>query len=114
MLQEIQEATKALNSAFNNTLKTLCNNIHPYIRKLAHFCEYFILALLVLSMIKETKLVYYYTFSVLFCIFMAILDESHQLFIEGRSGNFKDIFIDICGTIIYLIINKIYHLIKKK
>ena len=98
----------------DNSINDIVDNLHPIIRKAAHFSEYFILAFLVLLMIKETNLNYFYTFTILFCLFMAIFDESHQLFIEGRSGNFKDIFIDLLGIIVYVILNKMYHLIRKK
>ena len=95
-------------------INTIINSLHPYIRKIAHFTEYFILSFLVLLMIKETNLNYFYTFTILFCLFMAIFDESHQLFVEGRSGNYKDILIDTSGIFIYLGMNKIYHLIDKE
>ena len=98
----------------DSNINNIIDNIHPYIRKLAHFTEYFILAILVLLMIKETNLNYYYTFTILFCIFMAILDETHQLFIDGRVGSIIDILIDTSGSLLYLLINKIYHLILNK
>jgi len=114
-------SVKTLNSihatnidASDENINNIIDNIHPFIRKIGHFSEYFILAILVLLMIKETNLNYYYIFTILFCLFMAIFDESHQLFIEGRSGNFIDILIDTFGSLMYLIINKTYYLIRKK
>ena len=48
----------------------------------------------------------------------AITDEIHQLFVPGRSGMIKDVFIDslgiITGVIICLIIIKIINIIIKK
>lgn len=95
-------------------INKIINDIHPIIRKCAHFTEYFILAILVLLMIKETKLNYFYTFTILFCILIALLDESHQLFVDGRSGSIIDVLIDTSGSLLYLLINKGFHLINKK
>lgn len=95
-------------------INNIINNFHPIIRKCAHISEYFILAILVLIMIKDTKLNYFYTFTILFCIFIALLDESHQLFVDGRSGSIIDVLIDTSGSLLYLLINRGYHLINKK
>ena len=97
----------------DNNLNKISDEVHPYIRKIAHFSEFFILAVLVLLMIKETNLNYYYTFTILFCLLIAILDESHQILIKGRSGNFIDVLIDSSGIIMYLIFNKLFRIIKK-
>ena len=34
----------------------------------------------------------------------ACTDEFHQLFIPGRSGEFRDVMVDTCGGIIGLIL----------
>ena len=39
----------------------------------------------------------------------ACTDEIHQLFISGRSGEFRDIMVDTCGGIIGLILMGINH-----
>ena len=98
----------------DENLDKIIKDIHPVIRKLAHFGEFFILAILVLLMIRETNIKYYYSFTILFCIIMAIFDETHQLFVEGRSGNLFDVIIDTTGCLSYIIINKIYNIIKIK
>ena len=112
---KITNSIHLTNIDINDTnVDKIIDDIHPFIRKLAHFTEFFILGILVLIMIKETNLNYYYTFTILFCLFVAILDETHQLFIDGRAGNIKDVLIDTSGSIIYIIINKIFYLIRKK
>ena len=97
-----------------NNLNSIIVNIHPIIRKLAHYTEYFVLSILVLLMIKETNMNYYYIFTIIFCLLMAIFDEIHQLFIDGRFGNITDVLIDVFGCLSYLLINKAYRLIKNK
>ena len=34
------------------------------------------------------------------CVLYAISDEVHQLFVPGRSGQFKDVFLDSGGAIV--------------
>lgn len=97
----------------DSNISEIASNIHPYLRKIAHFLEFFILSILVLLAIKETDLNYNYSFTLLFCFLIAILDETHQLFVDGRAGQIKDVFIDSSGSLLYIIINKIYNYFKK-
>lgn len=97
-----------------NNINKIADNIRPFIRKVAHIFEYFILAILVLLMVKETNIKYYYIFTVLFCMIMAFLDEIHQLFIVNRSGNLLDVLIDTSGCLLFILVNKIYNKLKLK
>ena len=78
------------------------------VRKLAHIIEYFILYLFTYNCFKEYSIKYKYV-SIIFCIFCGLIDEVHQLFINGRSGQIIDVFVDLVGIIIgYIIIEVIY------
>lgn len=72
------------------------------IRKLAHFSEYAILGFLYYQWIstyalsKKTSML----ISVLLVIGYATTDEVHQLFVDGRSGQFKDVCIDSSGGLV--------------
>lgn len=93
--------------------------LHFFIRKNAHFFAYFILGILYVNALKASfkdfeekdwKLI---SISLFLSILYAISDEVHQLFIPGRSGEVRDIFIDssgaFTGIIIYVkIVLKIY------
>ena len=72
------------------------------IRKLAHFTEYLILAILTCNLIsKYTKLNQKnYCLIVLFCLFYASSDEFHQTFVAGRSPQILDVLIDFLGSVI--------------
>ena len=70
-----------------------------YIRKLAHFCEYFILFILSYECFKEYKIKYVIILSLLFCLACSGLDELHQLFVLGRAASFKDCLIDLAGSV---------------
>ena len=74
-------------------------NMMVLLRKFAHFFEYFILVLLVLN-VFVVQLPWYRAlcFSLALAVGYAVLDEVHQLFIPGRSGNMVDILIDALGA----------------
>lgn len=90
--------------------------IHYYIRKCAHFTEYFLLAIsisipLYVYGIRGIWLVI--TASIL-CTGFAALDEFHQLFVEGRAGSLKDVLIDSCGSLTGIIFVRIFGYIGRK
>lgn len=76
------------------------------LRKMAHFGEYLVLGILLTQTVKT------YGFSQLgqFWIvlisgfLMSAADEGIQLFIEGRSGQFSDVMLDLCGVMTGLLV----------
>ncbi len=76
------------------------------IRKLAHLSVYFILGILVLLLMKEFKLTYkdMIIVSTLICMLYACSDEIHQLFVIGRSGEARDVFLDTCGSFLGIVL----------
>lgn len=72
------------------------------IRKCAHLFLYFVLGLLICNIVKSADLGLKNTIliSLFLCVAYACSDEVHQLFIEGRSGELKDVFIDSLGSIL--------------
>ena len=68
------------------------------VRKFAHFFEYFILGIFMLNVIINYNKKYYLAY--IFGILYACLDEVHQLFVNGRSGQITDVFIDSLGIIL--------------
>ena len=80
--------------------------IETIIRKLAHFFLYAlggILILLHINLYKITdkrKVIISWILGTTY----AITDELHQLFVPGRSGEIRDVFIDSLGIIIGIII----------
>ena len=85
------------------------------VRKIAHFTEYFILALLVLNVVKDYKTIDYkwLLFILIMCIIYAISDEYHQSFVDGRVSSIKDVIIDSCGSLLSLICYKVIRILKK-
>lgn len=96
----------------NESIKNIASFI---VRKTAHVTEYMILYILIFRVVtlyfntKKSKLI------ALLCMFLyASTDEIHQLFVPGRSGMVRDVFIDSIGGIIGVGITFIYENIKKK
>ena len=94
------------------------------IRKLAHFTIY-----LVLGIFASLTVISYRKFDILnraaaawlICVFYSISDEIHQTFIDGRSGELRDVLIDSSGAFISVLIifilatkiKRIYSLVRK-
>lgn len=77
-----------------------------FVRKAAHFTEYFILGILLLKTVWEYKhlIMRVITTPLFFGLFTAVCDETIQLFSEGRSSQVSDILIDFSGVVVGLII----------
>lgn len=94
--------------------------LHFIVRKLAHFSIYTLLGILIMNYVLTYKRSLYQSgiTSLFFGFVYAITDEIHQLFIEGRSCEFRDVCIDtlgvLTGILIVVIITKIYRKLSKK
>ena len=85
-----------------------------FIRKLAHFSEYFILGALIIHVVKG----FYHGAPglswapvwLLAGVLVPLCDETCQLFTDGRSGQISDVWLDIsgmiCGSLIFLLISR--------
>ena len=82
---------------FNLDIKSI-ESISFIIRKLAHMFLYFVLYLLFYYTMYQFNIKKRKNLSLVFCLFYAISDEFHQLFIPNRSFQIFDIFIDMLGT----------------
>lgn len=107
--QTSSELSSSLTIFIINTLQNIVPNFptdlslfHLFIRKVAHFIAYLILGFLTTYALTYyvNKLLKKVGLSFLICTLYAILDEVHQLFIPGRSGEIKDVLIDCIGAIV--------------
>ena len=93
--------------------------LQPIVRKLAHLTIYTTLGMFSMSLALTYKGTHYQKglSSFVFCLLYSISDEIHQLYVPGRSGEVRDVFIDILGALIGILlitfIAKIYRKIKK-
>lgn len=72
------------------------------VRKSAHIFLYFVLAILMFILLTSFSYKQGERIAIVFlsCFFYACTDEIHQLFIEGRSGELRDVFIDSIGILL--------------
>ena len=81
--------------------------IHTLIRKLGHFSEYFILAVLILRALRQEPGEKLHTRQLVFGLGLTALyaasDEFHQTFVPSRTASIADVMLDIfgglCGTL---------------
>ena len=83
------------------------------VRKSAHAFVYFVLSLIAFSLFYEFYGVSKRTIiiTIIFCFLYSISDEFHQLFISGRSCEFRDILIDTTSSSVSACFN---YFIRKK
>ncbi len=92
------------------------DKIHHYIRKTAHFSEYFILAVAISLplYVYGIRGIWLMLTALILCIGFAYLDEYHQLFVSGRAASKKDVFIDSSGSLAGIIFTRIIGYISRK
>lgn len=88
---------------------------HP-VRKTAHVLEYAVLGFLVMGAIYGLSIKWYIQCLIAWALatLYATTDEIHQLFVPGRSGEFKDVCIDSAGVLLGVLIGMgILHIIHR-
>ena len=90
-------------------------SLETIVRKCAHMLEYFGLCFCIGMYVRVSrgrldirKIAVILTI----CILYAISDEVHQLFIEGRAGQVRDVLIDTSGAVLAIIILVIFDMLK--
>lgn len=93
--------------SFEQFIKT--SNI---IRKAGHAVEFFILGVLVNLLVKRLKIKRSTAIASIICLFYAISDEFHQIFISGRGPSVSDVLLDFISSLIaILLVNQITNII---
>ena len=86
--------------------------LHTLLRKTGHFSEYFVLGILSMITVLQTELRYKKWTGLGYCLLVASVDETIQLFVSGRSGQVSDVVLDfvgaLCGIVLLLIIIKVF------
>lgn len=68
------------------------------LRKAAHMSEFAVLACLLALSMQASRVPHPVHFACTLSILAAIVDECHQLFVSGRSGEVGDVVIDVVGA----------------
>lgn len=90
--------------------------IQPIVRKTAHFSVYMLLGLLLMccSETFKGKNIIKFDISIILAFLYACSDELHQLLIQGRSGEFRDVSIDTTGALLGILIILLVSIIIQK
>ncbi len=84
---------------------------HGYIRKFAHFFEYFVLGFLASRAFWSSPKIFlrrfWYIFAFLLVVLIASIDETNQSFNVARTGSIYDVLIDAFGGLVAVCILKI-------
>lgn len=100
----------------NEMLELLIIQIHPYVRKMAHVTEYFILAMTIALPLYVYRIrgIWLILLGMIFCVAFAGLDEYHQSFVAGRGPSIRDVKIDSAGSFAGLLVAQIICFIGRK
>ena len=82
-----------------------------FIRKCAHFAEFFLLGLLAYLNAEEFLKDRALPVSLVFSLLYAVSDEVHQLFVPGRSGQLLDVVLDFSAAFLAIIL---MHYLKRR
>lgn len=78
--------------------------LHHLVRKLAHFTEFTILGVFVYKALYVFKVAKGLTTAVVIGFLSAVVDETIQVFIPGRSSQVSDVVLDSCGVLVGVLI----------
>lgn len=100
----------------NEMLNALIHQIHPFVRKTAHFTEFFVLALTIALPLYVYKIrgIFLIILGEMLCVGVAFLDEYSQSFVAGRTPSYRDVMIDSAGAFCGILIAWILCFIGKK
>ena len=77
---------------------------HLILRKCAHFTEFMILGVLSSITLKHMQIGYKSIIGLGYCVLIASLDETLQLFVSGRAGRVQDVLIDSAGALAGIVV----------
>ena len=84
---------------------------HTVLRKCAHFTEFAVLGVLSSLTLLQTEVKWRSLSAMTFCLVIASMDETLQLFVDGRAGRVLDVMIDGTGALVGIGV-VFYHLAK--
>ena len=87
---------------------------HLNLRKCAHFTEFMILGVLSRNAMQYRKVQCKGIAAMAFCVSIAAVDETLQLFVSGRAGRVQDVLIDSAGALVGLLVVVMYFRWKNK
>jgi VanZ family protein len=96
--------------------ETAFNAIHFYIRKSAHFTEYFIFYLLLYRGIRGLRIGWHWSWAFIawfIAAAYAALDEVHQSFVASRNASAWDSLLDSSGALVALFVLSLLYRLRR-
>ena len=90
------------------------SHLHFLLRKCAHFTEYLVLGVLVMLSLQQTKVRRNMLIGIAICTLVASIDETIQLFVNGRSGQISDVLLDSVGAMVGLLFIKFLYSVQSR
>lgn len=90
------------------------SHLHFLLRKCAHFTEYLVLGVLVMLSLQQTKVRRKVLTGFTICTLVASIDETIQLFVNGRSGQISDVLLDSVGAMVGLLFIKFLYSVQSR
>ena len=101
VIKTVVKTIDVKDSLTEKEVESISENLTFIVRKGAHFSAYTLLCILVALLLKEYKIIggrqAFYSVGIAFLY--ACSDEFHQLFVNGRSGELRDVLIDTAGAL---------------
>ena len=98
-------------------LDKAANLINAPVRKVIHASVYFVLAFFIMVFLNivfdHKKYILSIVIALIISIAFASSDEFHQTFVNGRTGQVLDVFIDTLGAIVGIFFYTTYHIVYK-
>ncbi len=89
---------------------------HGYIRKLAHLSEYAILAFWASRAFWSSSIKflqrYWFIISLALVFLVALIDEYNQSFNSLRTGSFYDVWLDVSGGLLMIIVLSVWRVLR--
>ncbi|MBC2870696.1 VanZ family protein [Bittarella massiliensis] len=94
-------AVLALVNGFFDSVGLPLHLSEHFVRKTAHFAEYFGLGAVALASFRQytARWLPHLAIPLFYCLFIPLCDESIQLLVPGRSGQISDVWLDFAGAL---------------
>ena len=87
---------------------------HTLLRKAGHFSEFFVLGVLSMFAARQMRFERKKIIAFMFCVLVAAMDETIQLFVSGRSGQVSDVMLDSVGALVGITSMKVLQMWKSR
>jgi len=86
------------------SMQELAYIMNPIMRKMAHFIEFAVLGIstyMTVEILSKQRGIWRKAgIALVYCLMIASLDETLQLFVEGRNGSLWDVVLDCSGSVV--------------